>query len=107
MRRFQRRHLLKASLAAAGSAGALAALGTCKTTEATRQANPSEDLDKLPMRVGLGQFSELTDERMSFIKQCGVDDIVLNTSEVARPRAVGVRGPAHVARPGRQRRTCG
>ncbi|MFH1268218.1 MAG: mannonate dehydratase, partial [Planctomycetota bacterium] len=42
----------------------------------------AEDLDKLPMRVGLGQFSELTDERMAFVKQCGVEDIVLNTPKL-------------------------
>src|SRR5437773_12549974 len=36
-------------------------------------------LDNLPMRVGLGQFSELTDEMPKFIKQCGCDDLLLNT----------------------------
>jgi mannonate dehydratase len=36
-------------------------------------------LDDLPMRVGLGQFHEITDERLQFIKQCGVDDFQMNT----------------------------
>lgn len=31
------------------------------------------------MRVGLGQFNELTDEKLSFIKQLGVDDFLMNT----------------------------
>jgi len=31
------------------------------------------------MRVGLGQFSELTDEKLAFIKQCGADDFLMNT----------------------------
>src|SRR5947209_16881562 len=37
------------------------------------------DLNTLPMRVGLGQFNEITDERLRFIKQCGCDDFLLNT----------------------------
>lgn len=37
------------------------------------------DLDSLPMRVGLGQFNEVTEERLQFIKQCGADDFLLNT----------------------------
>ena len=36
-------------------------------------------LDDLPMRVGVGQFHEVTDERLQFIKQCGADDFQLNT----------------------------
>lgn len=31
------------------------------------------------MRIGLGQFRELTEERMLFVKQCGCDDVLLNT----------------------------
>ena len=31
------------------------------------------------MRVGLGQFQELTDEQLMFIKQCGCDDFQMNT----------------------------
>src|SRR5438067_11318375 len=37
------------------------------------------DLKSLPMRVGLGQFSEITPEMLQFIKQCGCDDFLLNT----------------------------
>jgi mannonate dehydratase len=37
------------------------------------------DLKSLPMRVGLGQFSEITPEMLTFIKQCGCDDFLLNT----------------------------
>ncbi|MFH1008393.1 MAG: mannonate dehydratase [Candidatus Latescibacterota bacterium] len=34
---------------------------------------------QLPMRLGLGQFDQVTDERLRFIKQLGVDDLVFNT----------------------------
>ncbi|MFQ5732361.1 MAG: mannonate dehydratase [Planctomycetaceae bacterium] len=37
------------------------------------------NLEELPMRVGLGQFREITDDRLTFVKQCGVDDFQLNT----------------------------
>jgi mannonate dehydratase len=37
------------------------------------------DLNSLPMRVGLGQFNEMTPEMLQFIKQCGCDDFLLNT----------------------------
>jgi mannonate dehydratase len=37
------------------------------------------DLDALPMRIALGQFKELTDEQLAFVKQCGCDDVLLNT----------------------------
>lgn len=33
----------------------------------------------LPMRVGLGQFNELTDEKPTFIKQMGCNDFLMNT----------------------------
>ncbi|MCB9151539.1 MAG: mannonate dehydratase [Caldilineaceae bacterium] len=33
----------------------------------------------LPMRIGLGQFNELTDEKLAFIKQLGADDFLMNT----------------------------
>lgn len=40
---------------------------------------PSErSIDELPMRVGLGQFMAPTEERLRFIKQLGVNDILLN-----------------------------
>ncbi len=34
-------------------------------------AIPDTGLKDLPMRVGLGQFNEATDERLQYIKQCG------------------------------------
>ena len=37
------------------------------------------DINQLPMRVGLGQFQEITPARLQFIKQCGCDDFQLNT----------------------------
>src|SRR5436305_10879091 len=40
------------------------------------------DLNSLPMRVALGQFNELTDEQLSFVKQCGCDDVLLNTPKL-------------------------
>ena len=36
--------------------------------------------DDLPIRVGLGQFREITAEQLRFIKQCGVDDFLLSTA---------------------------
>ena len=81
MRPIQRRRFLKASLAAAGCVGSLAAVPAAQQDKSPAAAT-AEDLDGLPMRVGLGQFNELSDERMSFVKQCGVDDIVLNTPKL-------------------------
>jgi mannonate dehydratase len=40
------------------------------------------DLDGLPMRVAIGQFSELTDEQLAFAKQCGAEDVLLNTPKL-------------------------
>ncbi len=40
------------------------------------------DLDALPMRIALGQFNELTDEQLAFVKQCGCDDVLLNTPKL-------------------------
>lgn len=37
------------------------------------------DLATLPMRIALGQSSELTDEYLAFARQCGCTDIQLNT----------------------------
>jgi mannonate dehydratase len=34
--------------------------------------------EELPMRVGLGQFTDPTEDRLRFIKQLGVDDVLLN-----------------------------
>ena len=45
------------------------------------------DLKHLPMRVGLGQFQELSSERLQFIKQCGCDDLQMNT-----PKFPGTEG---------------
>jgi mannonate dehydratase len=36
------------------------------------------------MRIGLGQFSELTDEKLAFIKQVGADDFLMNTPNLPR-----------------------
>lgn len=33
----------------------------------------------LPMRLAMGQFNQLSDERLQFIKQLGVDDVLMNT----------------------------
>ena len=40
--------------------------------------HPSIDFENLPIRIGFGSFSQPTDERLRFIKQIGVDDILLN-----------------------------
>ena len=45
----------------------------------------------LQMRVGLGQFNELTDEKLAFIKQMGCDDFLMNTPQTPRRQAVGIR----------------
>lgn len=37
------------------------------------------DLEELPMRVGLGQFQEISGDRLQFIRQCGCDDFQMNT----------------------------
>jgi mannonate dehydratase len=34
------------------------------------------------MRLGLGQFSELTEERLTYIKQLGADDFLMNTPKL-------------------------
>src|SRR3954462_3014613 len=39
-------------------------------------------LDSLPMRIALGQFNELSDEQLLFVKQCGCDDVLLNTPKL-------------------------
>jgi len=40
------------------------------------------DLHQLPMRIALGQFNELTDEQLRFVRQCGCDDVLLNTPKL-------------------------
>ncbi len=37
------------------------------------------NLDELSMRIGMGQFQEITEKRLQFIKQCGADDFQMNT----------------------------
>ena len=36
----------------------------------------------LKMRVGLGQFNEISDELLAFIKQLGADDFLMNTPKL-------------------------
>jgi mannonate dehydratase len=36
------------------------------------------DFEELPLRVGVGQFKQPTEERLRYIKQLGVNDILLN-----------------------------
>ena len=38
--------------------------------------------DRNEMRIGLGQFNELTDEKLAFIKQLGADDFLMNTPKL-------------------------
>ncbi|WP_238709266.1 mannonate dehydratase [Natronorubrum halophilum] len=38
----------------------------------------SNEFDDLPMRVGLGQFMDPSEKRLRYIKQLGVDDVLLN-----------------------------
>lgn len=40
--------------------------------------HPSINFDELPMRIGLGSFSQPTEERLRFIRQIGVEDILMN-----------------------------
>src|SRR5437016_2558363 len=37
------------------------------------------DLASLPMRLAVGQVNELTDEHLAFTRQCGLEDILMNT----------------------------
>ena len=36
----------------------------------------------LEMRIGLGQFDELTDEKLAYIKQLGSNDFLMNTPKL-------------------------
>ncbi|SDK54930.1 mannonate dehydratase [Natronorubrum texcoconense] len=38
----------------------------------------SDEFDELPMRIGVGQFMDPSEKRLRYIKQLGVDDILLN-----------------------------
>src|SRR5579859_4610833 len=40
------------------------------------------DLNALEMRIAVGQFNELTDEQLAFARQCGVEDVLLNTPKL-------------------------
>lgn len=60
--------------------------------EQEKKIKRREILIELPMRVALGQFNRLDDEeRLLFIKQLGVDDIILNTP------ALGIFRPSRLA----------
>jgi len=37
------------------------------------------DLESLPLRMAVGQVNELTDEHLAFTRQCGLEDILMNT----------------------------
>jgi mannonate dehydratase len=82
MKRFKRRQFLKATLAASGSAGALAVHGFAQPVKSGASAGQIANSDQLSMRLGAGQFRELTEERAAFVKQCGIDDIVLHTPKL-------------------------
>ena len=43
----------------------------------------AEAIDQLPMRVGLGSFMHPDESKLRFIKQIGVDDILLNMYRIA------------------------
>lgn len=60
------------------------------------------DLAKLPMRVGLGQFQELTDEQLMFIKQCGCDDFQMNTPNLPGQQRWEFEDLARLVEHGRQ-----
>lgn len=40
--------------------------------------HPTVNFDQLPIRIGLGSFSQPTEERLRFIRQIGVEDILMN-----------------------------
>ncbi|MFC6724335.1 mannonate dehydratase, partial [Halobium palmae] len=48
-------------------------------------AAPSPRSDPTEMRVGLGQFMEPTEERLRYVKQLGVDDVLLNMYQYDDP----------------------
>ena len=47
--------------------------------------------DRKEMRIGLGQFSELTDEKLAYIKQLGADDFLMNTPKLPGSSAGSTR----------------
>jgi mannonate dehydratase len=48
------------------------------TTRSQDNAGDGEQYKDLPLRIGVGQFKQPTEERLRFIKQLGADDILLN-----------------------------
>ena len=75
-----RRGFLKGSLAALGTLGTMAAAAVWRGQgPAAAEQQKKGGKDQLTMRLGLGQFNEVTDERLTFVKQCGVEDFLLNT----------------------------
>ena len=48
------------------------------TTVAIKASTTMPDVTKLPMRVGLGQVKELSDEFLDFSKQMGLEDVQMN-----------------------------
>ena len=63
---------------------------------------PATQLEDLPIRVGLGQFQVPTDSLLAYIKQCGVDDIQMNTATLpgARRSREATTGAENVLRHG-------
>ncbi|GAB3031872.1 mannonate dehydratase [Natronobiforma cellulositropha] len=51
------------------------------TEQSTETAAHTDGFEDLPMRVGLGQFMQPTRERLRFIEQLGVEDVILNMYE--------------------------
>ena len=47
-------------------------------TRSSGPNDPIERFDELPMRIGLGQFTDPSPERLRFIKQLGVNDVLVN-----------------------------
>ena len=57
-------------------------------------------LNDLPMRVGLGQLSDVTDEHLRFIKQCGCDDFQVNTPRLPGAQRWEYEDLAHLVQRG-------
>lgn len=79
MNQCNRRGFLKGSLTAIGTLGTMAAAAVWRGQGPTATEQQTGGKERLTMRLGLGQFNEITDERLAFIKQCGVEDFLLNT----------------------------
>ena len=57
----------------------------------------------MSIRIAIGQFNELTEEKLRFAAQIGATGIQMNTPDAARRRALGGRGPARPGRAGPRR----